>query len=133
MHIRLQSTKLILSIIATLSMACSSFGMEVSTTPADNRWSSVGTIATGAAVGAANGILSRITDHIWPFNWILLSSIQKTLLRALALDAHKAGETVDERLLHDSAWISSWISWAMATQTFDVSYPAQPALWIVIR
>ena len=96
-----------------------------------NRWSSAETIATGAAIGTANGILSRITDAAFPFNWLLLNEIQRLFSKAVINDAQRRGESVDAHLLNDSTWISSWISYLVALNSLSVRYVATPILFRV--
>ena len=82
--------------------------------PENARWSSASTIAAGVTVGAANGILSTLTDAYFPFNWLLLSELKSIMNRSIVNDARRAGEQIDTELLSNTSWISSWVAYILA-------------------
>lgn len=108
-------TLLALSFMAALAIACPALSMEQQEIqPEHSRWSSASTIAAGVTVGAANGILSTLTDAYFPFNWLLLSELKSIMHKAIINDARRAGERIDTQLLTDTSWISSWVAYILA-------------------
>ena len=100
--------------------------------PEPTRWSSAETIATGVALGASEGILSRVTDHIWPLNWILLSEIKSLIAQAIVNDAHRNGERVDHSLLKASSHLASWIAYMAAFNKIEINPVIIPHYIVVI-
>lgn len=118
---------LALSLMATLSY--SSHEPE-HIRPQPTRWSSAETMAVGAALGVSEGVLSRITDHIWPFNWLLLHEIKSLVTKAILNDASKSGEVINESLLKDSAWMSSWLAYLIAYNKIQI--PSAQTTYVVL-
>lgn len=114
------------ALLFTITLTASSSLMSDS-----NRWSSADTIAAGILVGCSNGWLSRITDAVFPFNWLLLNEIQSLVTKAIINDAHRKDEEIDATLLKDSTWLSSWISYLIVLNHVPVSYTATPILFRV--
>lgn len=79
-------------------------------------WSTLRTLATGAAVGAGTGMLARIIDSNFPgklFYWYLTFSLRNAIVYSMIDKAKENGERMDGNLFFSSAWISDWIAYLM--------------------
>lgn len=78
------------------------------------RLSGLKTLGTGISVGAAAGLFCYAIEKMgcnWFLSWMLGSVGRKTLLNAIAQDLQQRGTSVDEAMLHDSAWVSDWVAY----------------------
>lgn len=100
-----------LSFIATLSHAAYETP-QVQNTPVV-RWSSAETMASGAFLGAAEGIACSLSDGVifWPISWWIFSKMKTIIAQAIINDAHRNNETLDASLLLNTSRLASWISY----------------------
>ena len=98
------------SFIATLSSAAYE-APQVQDTP--TRWSSVETMATGALLGASEGLACSLADEVifWPVSWWIFSEMKHLIAKAIINDAHRNRETLDASLLLNTSRLASWITY----------------------
>lgn len=94
------------------------------------RWSGLKTLGTGVTVGATAGLFCNAIERMgcpWFLSWILGKVGRRTLLNAITQDLENSGLSVDEAMLHDSAWVSDWVAYLIAKCTSSQPIILNPA------